>query len=100
LEKKVDELQKVAMSSEVLARLDEFTREVNKLKQMLGNKEAAAIPTTIPTDSLVAATEKQMDQQQKKQQQKQQQIQLIKAAGRAAFLATMKRRKGRKGSNK
>jgi integrase/recombinase XerD len=35
LEKKVDELQKVAMSPEILARVDEFTRELNKLKQML-----------------------------------------------------------------
>jgi hypothetical protein len=68
LEKKVDELEKVAMSSETLARVDEFARELNKLKQMLGNKEAAAIPT----NSLVAAEEeKQMDQQQKKQQTKQ-----------------------------
>jgi hypothetical protein len=68
LEKKVDELEKVAMSSETLARVDEFARELNKLKQMLGNKEAAAIPTNY----LVAAEEeKQMDQQQKKQQTKQ-----------------------------
>jgi integrase/recombinase XerD len=42
LEKKVEELQKIAMSSEVLARLDEFTREMNELKQKLGNKEAAS----------------------------------------------------------
>jgi len=84
-------MQKVAMTPEILARVDEFTRELNKLKQMLGNKEAVAIPTTTtPIDSLLDA---EKDQQQKQKKQKHLQKQLIKAAGRAAFYVTTRKRK-------
>lgn len=94
----MEELQKVAMLPEIFTQIDEFKHEMNELKKQITKEASMPIPQTTKattrtaTDSSYPDSEEQEDQQQK---QHRQQKQLIKAAGRAAFLAITRKVKGR-----